>query len=61
MVRLEEEVARLHRETSDWSEQSRGLQAELQKEREERMAEVQKINDHHKEESAVNTSSAQTL
>ncbi|XP_074480289.1 uncharacterized protein ccdc171 [Sebastes fasciatus] len=35
-VKLEEEVSRLRQESFDWSSQSRGLQAELEKEREER-------------------------
>lgn len=33
-IKLEQEVTRLHQESSDWSTQSRGLQAELQRERE---------------------------
>ncbi|XP_051250965.1 coiled-coil domain-containing protein 171 isoform X2 [Dicentrarchus labrax] len=35
-VKLEEEVTRLRQESSDWSTRSRGLQAELEREREER-------------------------
>uniref|UniRef100_A0A3Q3J511 Coiled-coil domain containing 171 n=1 Tax=Monopterus albus TaxID=43700 RepID=A0A3Q3J511_MONAL len=54
-VKLEEEVTRLRQESSDWATQSRVLQAELQKERErereDRVAEVQKITEHYQEES----------
>lgn len=60
MIKLGEEVTRLHQESSDWSERSRSLQAELEgerekweREKEERMKEVRKIVDHYQEESKV--------
>ena len=60
-------MTRLQQESSDWSTQSRGLQAELEREREERgrekearekekeerTAEVQKITDDYQQESKV--------
>ncbi|XP_069544640.1 coiled-coil domain-containing protein 171, partial [Brachyistius frenatus] len=55
-VKLEDEVARLRQESSDWSTRSRGLQAERQRERDERTAEVQDITDRHKQESTARLS-----
>lgn len=60
MAKLEEELARLHQESSDWSMQNRGLKTELQKEKaergkekEEKAEEIQKMVDHYEEESKV--------
>ncbi|XP_034424677.1 coiled-coil domain-containing protein 171-like [Hippoglossus hippoglossus] len=55
-VKLEEEVTRLRQESSDWSTQSRGLQAELQREREERAAEIQKMTNNYENESKARLS-----
>ncbi|XP_034535230.1 coiled-coil domain-containing protein 171-like isoform X2 [Notolabrus celidotus] len=62
-IKLREEVTRLLRESSDWSVKGRGLQAELEKEREERgrekeerVAEVQKMMEHYQEESKARLS-----
>lgn len=43
VFRLQEELDRLHQEASDWSMQIQGLQGKLERERQERMAEVQKL------------------
>ncbi|XP_060922636.1 coiled-coil domain-containing protein 171-like [Limanda limanda] len=56
LVKLEEEVTRLRQESSDWSTQSRGLQAELQREREERAAEIQKMANNYENESKARLS-----
>ncbi|KAK2863391.1 hypothetical protein Q5P01_002924 [Channa striata] len=66
-VKLKEEVTRLRLESSDWSTQSHDLQSKLQREREERkrekgrekedrMAEIQKMKDHHQKESKAHLS-----
>ncbi|XP_065806347.1 coiled-coil domain-containing protein 171-like isoform X4 [Labrus bergylta] len=66
-TKLKQEVTRLLQESSDWSMQSRGLKAELEKEREargrekerekeERTTEVQKIMKHYQEESEARLS-----
>ncbi|KAF3698175.1 Coiled-coil domain-containing protein 171 [Channa argus] len=67
LVKLKEEVTRLRQECSEWSTQSRDLQAELQREREEgervkgrekeeKMAEIQKIKHQHQKESKAHLS-----
>ncbi|XP_074555073.1 uncharacterized protein ccdc171 isoform X2 [Halichoeres trimaculatus] len=56
VIKLGEEVTRLHQQSSDWSERSRGLQAELEREKEERVEEVRRIKEHHQEESKVRLS-----
>ncbi|KAM6894633.1 coiled-coil domain-containing protein 171 [Lycodopsis pacificus] len=69
-ITLEEEVTRLRHEGSDWSTLSRGLKAELEREKEERerekeererekeerRSEVQKITDHYQKESKARLS-----
>ncbi|XP_037832540.1 coiled-coil domain-containing protein 171 isoform X2 [Kryptolebias marmoratus] len=55
-LRLEEEVTRLRQEGSDWSMQSRGLQEELQREKEERREEIQEITDGFNKESTAQLS-----
>ncbi|XP_071315951.1 coiled-coil domain-containing protein 171-like isoform X2 [Trachinotus anak] len=50
LVKLEEEVTRLRQESSDWSMQSRSLQAELQREREERERENQREREERERE-----------
>ncbi|XP_013132632.2 coiled-coil domain-containing protein 171 isoform X2 [Oreochromis niloticus] len=66
-LKLKEEVSRLRQESSDWSTRSQSLEAELQrereerkreleKEREERTAEVQQITEHYKKESTAHLS-----
>ncbi|XP_047441688.1 coiled-coil domain-containing protein 171-like isoform X2 [Mugil cephalus] len=56
LIQLEAEVCRWRQESSDWSIQRRSLQDELQREREERKAEVQKITEQHNEETTVRLS-----
>lgn len=46
-------MSRLRQESSDWSTQSQSQEAELQREREERTADVQEITEHYKKESTV--------
>ncbi|AWO97302.1 putative coiled-coil domain-containing protein 171-like [Scophthalmus maximus] len=55
-VRLEEELKRLCQQSSDWSTQSRELRAGLQREREERAKEVQRLTDDYDKESKVRLS-----
>ncbi|XP_058482008.1 coiled-coil domain-containing protein 171-like [Solea solea] len=55
-VRLEDEMSRLRQESCDWSTQSRSLRGELQKEREERTREVQKMNEDFQEETKARLS-----
>ncbi|XP_069375066.1 coiled-coil domain-containing protein 171 isoform X2 [Paralichthys olivaceus] len=56
LVKLEEEVTRLRQESSDWSTQTVALQAELQREREERTEEVQKMTNYFENESKARLS-----
>ncbi|XP_030609939.1 coiled-coil domain-containing protein 171 isoform X2 [Archocentrus centrarchus] len=67
MLKLKEAVSRLSQESSDWSIQTQSLEAELQrereerviemeKEREERTAEVQRITEHYHKESTAHLS-----
>ncbi|XP_041841917.1 coiled-coil domain-containing protein 171, partial [Melanotaenia boesemani] len=49
LVRLQEEVARLHQESSDWSMQNQRLQEELQKEREELHKEREELHKEREE------------
>lgn len=50
---MQEQVTNISQEVSDWSVRSSGLQAELEREREERKAEVHKLTERFQEESKV--------
>ncbi|KAM9426728.1 uncharacterized protein ccdc171 isoform 2-T2 [Pholidichthys leucotaenia] len=60
-LRLEEEAARLRTESSDWSTRSQSLQDELLKEKQEKLAEVQKITEHYNNQSTARLSSLYCL
>lgn len=50
---MQEQVANISQEVSDWSVRSSVLQAELEREREERKAKVHKLTECFQEESKV--------
>ncbi|XP_078020537.1 uncharacterized protein ccdc171 [Epinephelus lanceolatus] len=58
---LEQEVRRLRQESSDWSTQSRALQAELEKEREERREEREKEKEERKKEKEERVAEVQKI
>lgn len=53
---MQEQVTNISQEVSDWSVRSSGLQAELEREREERKAEVHELTERFQEESKVTPS-----
>ncbi|RVE60871.1 hypothetical protein OJAV_G00185160 [Oryzias javanicus] len=58
---LQEEVTRLRQQSSDWSMQLQGLQEQLQREKEDRGAEMKETVEGHQQESAERLSSLHRL